>query len=373
MRGERQNQNQTRNNDLPRSRALGIIILMFALLLFQVGVFLFDKVFRGERQEAGPSAAARTQLELFQFDPNTICPDSLCLLGFSQKQAASIVKYRSKGGKFRKKSDFAKMYVVSEEKYRELEPYIVLPDRHVAQAQRTPQEAPAGSTSQATPAGSTPRAVPAGNTLQEAPAGTTPQAIPAGSTPQAAPAGSTPRAVPAGTTPQEAPAGSTPQATPAGNTPQPAQNAQPIRSKPQLPQQPLLIDINAADSASLTRLYGIGGYYARKIIEYRERVGNFYSVAQLMEIPGIDSVRFEGFARNITADPAAVRYFSLDTAGKYFLARHPYVGAYAARGILLMREKFGAGACTMENLVKERILSPQMAEKLWHYISDSSF
>ena len=337
MRGERQNQNQTRNNDLPRSRALGIIILMFALLLFQVGVFLFDKVFRGERQEAGPSAAARTQLELFQFDPNTICPDSLCLLGFSQKQAASIVKYRSKGGKFCKKSDFAKMYVVSEEKYRELEPYIVLPDRHVAQAQRTLQEAPAGTTPQAIPAGSTPRAVPAGNTLQEAPAGSTPRAVPA------------------------------------GNTPQPAQNAQPIRSKPQLPQQPLLIDINAADSASLTRLYGIGGYYARKIIEYRERVGNFYSVAQLMEIPGIDSVRFGGFARNITADPAAVRYFSLDTAGKYFLARHPYVGAYAARGILLMREKFGAGACTMENLVKERILSPQMAQKLWHYISDSSF
>lgn len=352
MRGERQN--QTRNNDLPRSRALGIIILMFALLLFQVGVFLFDKVFRGERQEAGPSAAAssvaassvatssvaassadassstaaRTQLELFQFDPNTICPDSLCLLGFSQKQAASIVKYRSKGGKFRKKSDFAKMYVVSEEKYRELEPYIVLPDRHVAQVQRTPQEALAGST---------------------------------------------PRAVPAGTTPQEAPAGTTPRAVPAGNTPQPAQNAQPIRSKPQLPQQPLLIDINAADSASLTRLYGIGGYYARKIIEYRERVGNFYTTAQLMEIPGIDSVRFEGFARNVTADPAAVRYFSLDTAGKYFLMRHPYVGAYAARGILLMREKFGAGACTMENLVKERILSPQMAQKLWHYISDRSF
>ena len=58
MRGVEQNQNQKRNNDLPRSRALGIITLMFALLLFQVGVFLFDKVFRGERQEAGPSAAA---------------------------------------------------------------------------------------------------------------------------------------------------------------------------------------------------------------------------------------------------------------------------------------------------------------------------
>jgi DNA uptake protein ComE-like DNA-binding protein len=139
------------------------------------------------------------------------------------------------------------------------------------------------------------------------------------------------------------------------------------------PQRPLLIDINVADSVSFTRLYGIGGYYARKIIEYRERLGNFYSTAQLMEIPGIDSVRFNGFAKRVTADPAAVRSFSLDTAGKYFLTRHPYVGAYAARGILLMREKFGAGACTIENLVKERILSPQIAEKLRHYISGYSF
>ena len=339
MRGERQNQNQTRNNDLPRSRALGIIILMFALLLFQVGVFLFDKVFRGERQEAGPSAAPSTATgakpALFQFDPNTICPDSLCLLGFSRKQAESIVKYRDKGGKFRKKSDFAKMYVVSEEKYAELEPYIFVSEHKTPappSAQRRDSAQPRNSARQQA------SAQPRNSARQQASA--------------------QPR-----------------------KSAQQRKSAQRPASADRLAHRimadslrvPLMVDINAADSASLTRLYGIGGYYARKIIEYRERLGNFYSVAQLMEIPGIDSVRFGGFARNITADPGSVRCFSLDTAGKYFLMRHPYVGAYAARGILLMREKFGAGACTMENLVKERILSPQMAEKLWHYISDSSF
>ena len=334
MRGERQNLNQTGNNDVPRSRALGIIILMFALLLFQVGVFLFEKVFRGERQDAGPSAsAAGTQLELFRFDPNTICPDSLCLLGFSQKQAESIVKYRNKGGKFRKKSDFAKMYVVSQEKYAELEPYIVLKEEVVS------DKLAAGQPARRTLADSLSSVSSENSRSSESPVRSK---------------NSVRSESPASSVPKEAEYLSGHSAS--------------VGQKP-----PLLIDINVADSAAFTRLYGIGGYYAKKIIAYRERLGNFYSTSQLMEIPGIDSVRFEGFAGNVTADPADVKRFSLDTAGKSFLIRHPYVGAYAARGILLMREKFGVGACTLQNLVKEKILAPATAEKLWFYIENSSF
>lgn len=319
MRGERQNQNQTRNNDLPRSRALGIIILMFALLLFQVGVFVFEKVFRGERQEAGQSAAASSaaassaaassaapstasgpEPALFQFDPNTICPDSLCLLGFSRKQAESIVKYRSKGGKFRKKEDFAKMYVVSEEKYAELANLIVIEEN----------------------------ARPLGKATEKA----------------------TKKAKERGK-----------------NAKVEGQRIDTVEVHGEK-RITLVIDVNKADSAALVKLYGIGGYYARKIIDYRRRVGNFYTTEQLLEIDGIDSVRYAGFAKNIKVDPSDVKRFSLDTAGKHFLVRHPYIGAYAARGILLMREKFGVSACSLENLVNERIIERKTADKLWYYI-----
>ena len=126
--------------------------------------------------------------------------------------------------------------------------------------------------------------------------------------------------------------------------------------------------IYSADSSQLVKLYGIGGYYANRIVAYRERVGKFYTPEQLMEIEGIDSLRYSHFAKNIKADPASIRRFRLDTAGKSFLIRHPYIGAYAARGIILLREKFGTAACTLQNLVKEKILSPAMAEKLWYYI-----
>ena len=65
--------------------------------------------------------------ESFAFDPNTVSVDDLCRLGFTIKQAESIDNYRKKGGRFRRKSDFAKSYVVSESAYRRLEAYIDIP------------------------------------------------------------------------------------------------------------------------------------------------------------------------------------------------------------------------------------------------------
>lgn len=65
--------------------------------------------------------------EVFRFNPNTVSIEDLQRLGFSLKQARSIDNYRRKGGRFARKSDFAKSYVVSEETFRRLEDYIDIP------------------------------------------------------------------------------------------------------------------------------------------------------------------------------------------------------------------------------------------------------
>ena len=67
------------------------------------------------------------KVESFKFNPNTVSKEDLQRLGFSEKQAQSIINYREKGGRFRRKSDFAKSFVVSDSVYRRLEPYIVIP------------------------------------------------------------------------------------------------------------------------------------------------------------------------------------------------------------------------------------------------------
>ena len=61
---------------------------------------------------------------LFIFDPNTVSNSQLQTLGFSDKQAGTFMNFKNKGGKFYKKEDLKKIYSVSEDLYKNLEPYI---------------------------------------------------------------------------------------------------------------------------------------------------------------------------------------------------------------------------------------------------------
>ncbi len=65
--------------------------------------------------------------ESFRFDPNTVSVADLQRLGFSKKQAQALDNYRQKGGRFRRKADFARSFVVSDSVFARLEPYIDIP------------------------------------------------------------------------------------------------------------------------------------------------------------------------------------------------------------------------------------------------------
>lgn len=58
------------------------------------------------------------------FDPNSFKTNDWVGFGFSEKQAASIVNYKNKIKGFKRKEDLKKVYVISEKKYLELEPFI---------------------------------------------------------------------------------------------------------------------------------------------------------------------------------------------------------------------------------------------------------
>lgn len=66
-------------------------------------------------------------VESFPFDPNTASLQDLQRLGFSQKQAQSIINYRNAGGRFHRPSDFARSFVVADSVFRRLEPFIQIP------------------------------------------------------------------------------------------------------------------------------------------------------------------------------------------------------------------------------------------------------
>jgi DNA uptake protein ComE-like DNA-binding protein len=85
---------------------------------------------------------------LYRFDPNTATYESLLKLGFSDKVASRIIRYREKGGQFRIKTDLSKIYGIDSTFYREIYTFIALPERRAPTQKRETinvREAPAVS------------------------------------------------------------------------------------------------------------------------------------------------------------------------------------------------------------------------------------
>ena len=283
--------------------ASGVVALVFLVLGFQLAVFVIKVVERPSRQaEPGMTAttnnttdttdatvaseaaggvrrsdlfsgARRTpeqrsernvkterrserSYETFPFDPNTVSLADLQRLGLTLRQAETIDHYRSKGGRFRTKDDFRKMYVVTDTLFARLEPFIKIPK----------------------------------------------------------------------------------------------------------------VELNAADSAALVTLRGIGPYYARKILDYRERLGGFLNKAQLLEIEGFDEERLAGFFDDVEIDTTRCSRLDLWHTTDSILARHPYLGEKGARSITRYKKLYDTTRWTLADLEKEHALPKENIEKLKKYI-----
>lgn len=189
--------------------------------------------------------------ESFTFNPNTVSVEDLQRLGFSRKQAQSIDNYRQKGGVFRRKSDFAKSYVVSDSVYKRLEPYISIP----------------------------------------------------------------------------------------------------------------LIDLNQADSADFDSLPGIGGWFASKMIEHRERLGGYSYKEQLMDIYRLDQEKFDGLSDLVTvSEPYRYPLWALPADS---LRLHPYIRNYeTAHAIVLFRQNSDPKTWAVDSLASCGIITRETAAKL---------
>ncbi len=197
------------------------------------------------------SAAGGRRVESFRFDPNTVSTDDLQRLGFSEKQAASIENYRSKGGRFRRKEDFAASYVVSDSVYARLEKYIDIPK----------------------------------------------------------------------------------------------------------------LDINKADSAAFDTLPGIGGYFARKMVEYRSQLHGYSFPEQLMDIYRFDREKYDALKDLI--EVGECEPYPLWTLPADSLRLHPYIRtASVAKAIVLFRTHNPASSLSVQALVDAGIIYGENAEKL---------
>lgn len=124
------------------------------------------------------------------------------------------------------------------------------------------------------------------------------------------------------------------------------------------------LDLNSADSEALLALRGIGPYYASKILDYRRRLGgSFTSLDQLLEIDGFDSERLDGFRSDVELRRPP-RSFNVWEATQAQLEAHPYIGSYAAKGIIRFKRTVDTLSWTLSALVDAGILTPDKASRL---------
>ncbi|MBO4984370.1 MAG: helix-hairpin-helix domain-containing protein [Bacteroides sp.] len=70
------------------------------------------------------SYSPRSALTPIPFNPNQADSVTLQQLGLPTWMVSNILRYREKGGRFRRVEDFKKIYGLSEEQYKQLQPYI---------------------------------------------------------------------------------------------------------------------------------------------------------------------------------------------------------------------------------------------------------
>ena len=219
---------------------------------------------------------------LFNFNPNTLTLEGWIKLGLSPKQAASIIKYVTKGGKFYRAEDVKKMYAISPANYQRFEPYISIPN----QTYSTPY----------------------------------------------------------------------------------SKNVITYSEKPVAKfTEKVVIDINEADSASLTNIRGIGPSFASRIIKYRKRLGGFVNVDQLKEVYGIDSIKYDGIKDQVKINLSSIKKINLNTAEFDDMKKIPYLSYKQMNAILAYRKQHGNYSQTAD-LNKIVILNPILINKISDYV-----
>lgn len=94
----------------------------------------------------------------------------------------------------------------------------------------------------------------------------------------------------------------------------------------------IVLDLNRVDSATLTQVPSIGPTFARRIINYRQRLGGYYTVLQLQEVYGMTQERYEEIKPyfSIASLPKPILW---DTVSYNAIPRHPYLN-YLQRSAL---------------------------------------
>lgn len=128
---------------------------------------------------------------------------------------------------------------------------------------------------------------------------------------------------------------------PKANSQKPKAQTNVSLTKAHSPKQIVYVHINSADTTELKSLPGIGSYFAKNIVSYRERLGGFVDINQLLEIYAFDSARLSTIESHIIIDTIETKKVKINHDDFKTILRHPYIEYEDVKKIVNYRESKG--------------------------------
>ncbi|MBO4718865.1 MAG: helix-hairpin-helix domain-containing protein [Prevotella sp.] len=123
------------------------------------------------------------------------------------------------------------------------------------------------------------------------------------------------------------------------------------------------IVLNTADTTQLKMVPGIGSYFARKVVQYGQRLGGYVSIDQLDEIENfpLDAKDY------LVIENAHPHKLNVNTLSLNDLKKHPYINFYQARAITDYRRLHGP-LKSLQDLRLSKDFPPETIARLTPYV-----
>jgi competence ComEA-like helix-hairpin-helix protein len=128
-----------------------------------------------------------------------------------------------------------------------------------------------------------------------------------------------------------------------------------------------IIDINSSDTTALIALPGIGSKLAVRIINYRDKLGGFYSVIQVGETFGLPDSTFQKIKQYLKLENTSIKKININTATVDELKMHPYFRYSLANPIVAYRNEHGPFA-KVEDIKKVMAVTDEIYNKIAPYL-----
>jgi competence ComEA-like helix-hairpin-helix protein len=131
----------------------------------------------------------------------------------------------------------------------------------------------------------------------------------------------------------------------------------------------LLVELNSADSLQLLEIKGIGPAFASRIIKYRNRLGGFQRVEQLLEVYGMKEEQYNLIKSQVKVDPSVIIKIHINTCTAEELKNHPYINNWNIANALVNYRKKHGNFKALEDIKKCDLVNDELYLKLAPYLT----